>query len=135
MKQRLLGLQFRIGGEFTFGEMMELCKEGKYRYEQQIPPGYKDKSNKKGMSKYDLFIWKQILKYAYSVRQDVIFISNDVKGDWWDSKYDATRMELLKKFNAATGRSKYRRCVDLYESCKSMAAVTNRIYHYRDAST
>ena len=103
--QDYIEAQFRIGRELTFDEMMEICKEGKYRYEEQIPPGYKDKSNKEGMGKYgNLFIWKQILEYASSVRQDVLFISNDVKGDWWDSEYDAPRMELLKEFNSATGR-------------------------------
>lgn len=97
---------FRIGREFSFEEMLNICREGKYRYGEQIPPGYEDKADKEGMRKYgDLFIWKQILEYAETTKKDILFISNDVKKDWHDNEYDAPRIELLKEFNSITGKS------------------------------
>lgn len=74
-----------------------LYKEGKERYENKIPPGYKDnnKSNSEHDSfsynglKYDrqygdLILWKQLISKAKDTAiKNVIFITDDSKEDWW----------------------------------------------------
>ena len=92
---------FDIGKEFTYNEIFEIVKEGKIRYENQIPPGYEDQDNKNGFQIYgDLICWKQILKYAKSINKPVILVSNDEKEDWIEECEDniKPRFELIKEF-------------------------------------
>ena len=71
------------GSPFTFSELKNICKEGSFRYANQIPPGYKDAETKEGIRQYgDLIIWKEILQYAQQQKCDIIFVTNDVKPDW-----------------------------------------------------
>ena len=75
-----------------------LYQEGKVRYENKIPPGFKDseKANKGEDSYYyfdglrferqygDLILWKQLLLKASDEDVDnIIFITDDSKEDWW----------------------------------------------------
>jgi len=72
-----------------------LFDEGKERYSNLVPPGYKDKKEKEAKEKFtysgltyipmygDLIIWKQILDKASNEDIDsVIFITDDAKEDW-----------------------------------------------------
>lgn len=101
----------QIGDPFTISEKIEIYKEGEIRYKLNIPPGYKD-SNKDDNSKEnnsikvygDLVVWKSILKYAKENNRlnNIIFITNDIKSDWWESfdkKSDLVpRKELVQEF-------------------------------------
>lgn len=74
-----------------------LYKEGKERYANKIPPGYKD--NIKSSSEHDSFsynglkyerqygdliLWKQLIDKAKDERiKNVIFVTDDSKEDWW----------------------------------------------------
>lgn len=94
-----INAKFKIGKEYTYDEQLEISKEGVFRYSEQIPPGYEDADEKIGMQKYgDLFAWKQILTFAREEKKSVLFITNDVKEDWYDKDLNAPRYELLKEF-------------------------------------
>lgn len=74
----------RIGPEYSYRELIEIYKEGEVRYSYDIPPGYRDKG-KKTLDKFgDLIMWKQILSYSNICNNNIIFITNDEKEDWWD---------------------------------------------------
>ncbi|HCE1499471.1 TPA: DUF4935 domain-containing protein [Vibrio parahaemolyticus] len=74
-----------------------LYNEGKERYENKIPPGYKDNSKSKSEQnsftynglKYDrqygdLILWKQLINKAKDEKvKSVIFVTDDSKEDWW----------------------------------------------------
>ncbi len=85
----------RIGKEPSQEYINEIEKEGEYRYEHSIPPGFEDKkkdefiiyNNVKYNKKYgDLIIWKQILEKSKNKEiNNVIFITDDIKSDWWYS--------------------------------------------------
>lgn len=78
-------------------ELDELYEDGAKRYENKIPPGYKDDNKKDQDEPYlfynslkyerrfgDLIIWKQIINKAKSEKvKKVIFITDDSKEDWW----------------------------------------------------
>lgn len=71
---------------FEIKEVYSICDDGFGRYESRIPPGFKDK-NKDGLRKYnDLILWKEILKFSKTNKTDVIFVTDDIKLDWWEEK-------------------------------------------------
>lgn len=75
--------------------------EGSYRYENKIPPGYKDAAKDSGTKidpdfihnqlSYkrqfgDLIIWKQILEHAEVASiKNIFFVTDDLKEDWWST--------------------------------------------------
>ncbi|ETT58162.1 PIN-like domain-containing protein [Paenibacillus sp. FSL H8-0457] len=74
---------FEVGKEYDYTKILEIVSEGEVRYRNQIPPGFKDGSEKEGTQKYgDLIIWKQIIDFATIRGKTIIFITNDVKPDW-----------------------------------------------------
>ena len=85
---------------------MEIVREGRFRYENSIPPGYKDGENdkKKGFQVYgDLIVWKEILRYAKKEKKPVLFICDDMKEDLYrDAKKFLPRYELIKEFTDIT---------------------------------
>ncbi|WP_241627711.1 PIN-like domain-containing protein [Rosenbergiella epipactidis] len=82
-----------------------LDKDLKFRNENNIPPGFKDKAkdyNKGG----DLIIWYEILHLAKEKEKDVIFVSVDEKTDWWHQSGKSPlypRFELVDEFRDKTG--------------------------------
>jgi len=108
------------GDPFSFSEIKEIINEGTIRYANQIGPGYMDALDKDGIRKYgDLIIWKEILRYVGQVKKGVIFITNDVKGDWviadetdknkraekpTPEEIGRPRRELLAEFEEQTGQ-------------------------------
>ena len=101
----------KIGNPFTSKEYIEIYKEGEERYKNNIPPGYLDSKSKKTNKKYgDLIIWKQIINYAKSEKENIIFITNDEKEDWWfiqpytNNKRLGPQAELVDEFVSETER-------------------------------
>ena len=106
----------QVGTSFTVEEIIQISQEGKIRYEELIPPGYSD-SGKKGVQKYnDLFIWKEIIRFAKeraseSPCNQLIFITDDFKeGNWWENTKENKRpcKLLMQEFKEA--------CLDDYEN-------------------
>ena len=63
------------------------CKEGEKRYKNNTPPGFCDAKNKDGVQKYsDLIIWKEIIRFAENNKKNILFVTDDVKSDWWERK-------------------------------------------------
>lgn len=107
----------KIGLSYDQETLDQKLIDAEERYELSIPPGYEDK-NKTGFRYYnglklhkkygDLVLWHQILdKAADETINKVVFITDDVKEDWWyriDGKVIGPRAELknelLRKSNA-----------------------------------
>ena len=87
--------------EPSIQEKIDLCSSFQKRYELGIPPGFKDESKKHNLYG-DAFIWLDILKYAKNNKQDIIFVSEDIKSDW--IKDGSLKIELIKEFQSETGR-------------------------------
>lgn len=103
-------------------EIFKWCEEGQNRYKKEIPPGFKDAKNKDGVRKYgDLIIWKELLKFACKQEQDVIFITDDVKADWWETQNNQRVFHsmLIDEFRK-TGRN-----IIAFESQEFYAAVSD----------
>lgn len=108
------------GNQMSYSKLLEIAKDGDWRYRNQIPPGYQDSfrytnckrnKGKTGIRQYnDLFIWKQILQYASSKKNSVIFITDDVKEDWYEphlfrEEPKSPREELILEFKDSVGKS------------------------------
>lgn len=94
------------GKAFSFKELLDIVKEGEFRYRHSIPPGYMDSDNKtkKGVHIFgDLVIWKEILSYSKKQKKSILFVCDDVKEDWYESNDKNNeelkpRKELLQEF-------------------------------------
>lgn len=99
----------KIGKPYSNEQLVDIRKCLDKRYEQMIPPGYKDgkKDGSKqsdeelNVNKYgDGILWFQIRDHAKSNGKSVIFITDDVKDDWWRREKGKTlgpRPELVKE--------------------------------------
>lgn len=93
---------------FTLDEIYLLCDEGENRYKKNIPPGYKDGVNKSGVQAYgDLLIWKEVMRYCKEKQMNLIFVTDDVKEDWFELRNTERvgfRKELTNEFKTQTSK-------------------------------
>ncbi len=92
---------FEIGKEYNYDKLIDVVSEGKFRYDNKIPPGYEDQEGKIGFQVYgDLIVWLQTIDFAKNVNKPIIFITNDLKEDWWheNSENLIPRHELIIEF-------------------------------------
>lgn len=76
-----------------------------FRVEHKVAPGYKD-NNKLDDGVGDLIIWQTILEIGKGQDKDVIFVTNDVKNDWFYKKDKIglyPKYELFDEFRRFTG--------------------------------
>jgi hypothetical protein len=95
----------KTGKPFDETSLAALATEGDIRYQNEVPPGYKD--GKKDASgdpyrKYgDLIVWKQLIAEAKARGKPVVFVTDDKKEDWWLEQSGRTigpRTELREEF-------------------------------------
>lgn len=110
VKDEILALyENRVGEDYKSDELLEIYSKGKVRFENSIPPGYKDANKKTGGARQvygDLILWLQILDYAKFYHKNVIFVGDDLKDDWWEKEkgqISQPRKELIKEFRDKTG--------------------------------
>ncbi|WP_353150574.1 PIN domain-containing protein [Chryseobacterium sp.] len=102
---------FKNGGD-EFYEYDKIVAEGKKRYKDKIPPGYKDDDKPIEIQKYgDYIIWIDLLKKSKTENKPCIFITDDNKEDWWlldkNKNIISPRPELRKEFLKETGQIYY----------------------------
>lgn len=91
--------------DFTRDEVYAICEDGEKRYKKKIPPGYKDVKDKDGLRKYsDLILWKEVIRFAKEKQKNIIFVTDDVKPDWWDGKNNQYEFlpQLVQEFEKDT---------------------------------
>ena len=94
-------VQGKIGEDFTHEERQAAEQEGGRRLADRLPPGYKD--GKIG----DYLVWEQTLKESSRRADDVLFVTGDVKEDWWrieKGQKRGPRKELFDELMARSGR-------------------------------
>jgi hypothetical protein len=80
----------KVGKRYTTAERAAVMKEVKSRVDARIPPGWKDsnKTDDDGVPGYgDVLIWLQLKAKVLEGKHDqVIFVTDDSKEDWWIRK-------------------------------------------------
>lgn len=80
-------------------EIKKYKKEWEQRYKEGIPPWFEDKGKAEEKKYGDVILWFQIIEKAKKSQKNIIFVSDDVKKDWWIIKDGEKIMPLpaLKK--------------------------------------
>jgi hypothetical protein len=119
-------LTSRVGAGFGAGRLSEIYAEGKVRYEQAVPPGFRDKNDKPEPECYgDLVIWFEILAHAKERELPVLLITDDQKTDWWWISHGqklGPRHELAEELKAVAGTD-----LRLYTPDRFMASARERL--------
>ena len=107
----------KVGDNYNEEKLTELYDMAERRFNNAIPPGYKD-DNKNDEKKYgDFIIWQQIIEKAIEVKMPIIFITDDKKEDWWwkvSGKTVGPRPEMIKEFFLETNNQFYMYQVDQF---------------------
>ncbi|WP_050594026.1 PIN domain-containing protein [Pseudomonas syringae] len=118
-------LDGKVGKGYDKEALEKIILDGESRYNQKTPPGFKD--IKKGgdsklfndrLLKYgDYIIWLQILEHAKSDESSVIFVTGDVKEDWWltfNGRTIAPHPLLVEEFSNIVGLPFHMYPVDVF---------------------
>ncbi|NQT59380.1 MAG: hypothetical protein HQ557_10415 [Bacteroidetes bacterium] len=99
----------KTGESFNDDEIENLYTIGERRYSNSIPPGYLDEKDYDALSYGDFIIWCQIIDFSHNNQKSVIFITNDLKSDWWKGSKKknniSPRPELINEFQRKTNQS------------------------------
>ena len=100
----------RVGVGYDSFDKLSIYIEGNMRYGLEIPPGFMDAKDKNddGTKKYgDLIIWKEVLDKISLEKCPLLFITSDVKCDWWQlddgKKIVGKHQSLIDEFEKFTG--------------------------------
>jgi PIN like domain len=97
----------RVGPPYDPTALDRIYAEGKERYARDQPPGYKDKDKEEPDRYGDLVLWRELLDKATTEKRSAIFITDDLKDDWWrfiGGERKGARTELIQEYLDATGR-------------------------------
>lgn len=110
----------KVGDPYSEDDLKTIMADADDRFSKNIPPGYKDLKDKKGIRFYngvqvqnkygDYILWRQVLDYAKKNETSVIFLTDEKKEDWWYEAKGQTigpRIELLNEFSFHSKKSFY----------------------------
>jgi hypothetical protein len=104
--------------------------EGLRRVAEREPPGYMDKKKDDEGAAGDYLVWEQVLIEAKRRRCDVLFVTGDVKEDWWREEHGerrGPRIELVNEMRQRSGRQLFMlRPTQLLDYARTALEVTVR---------
>lgn len=95
-----------MGEKYTEAELGKVYDDGKKRFDNKIPPGFKDKDKPEPERYGDVVVWKQIIDKAKKDKKPIVFVTSDFKEDWVLKKMGKVIMplpELRKEFYEEAG--------------------------------
>jgi hypothetical protein len=110
-----------VGAPFSIEELKSIESEGVFRYQNKVPPGYRD-AKKEGVAEVqkkfgDLILWKQVMRRARDAKCPLILVTDDQKDDWWSEQSGRTvgpRPELVEEFLKEAGQRFWMYSVDQF---------------------
>jgi PIN like domain len=99
-------LRGRVGEPFVGEQREAAIREGLRRVDEREPPGYLDKKKDDDGAAGDFLVWEQILVEVERDPRDVVFVTGDVKEDWWRreaGEQRGPRLELVAEMRDRCG--------------------------------
>lgn len=87
-------LEGRVGPPFDRASQERVLAEARRRIDSRIPPGYKDAAKDPDRAAGDYIIWLQTIQHIQTHPSDVLFVTGDVKEDWWRRERGESRGPL-----------------------------------------
>lgn len=112
----------RVAPAPTEAERNEAVRTAQQRFLEGNPPGNLDLYKASGTNSLkdgkapasnlgnpygDYFIWRELLAHAKQAKQPIVFVTGDMKGDWWHkvgNELKGPRKELIREFLDVTGQ-------------------------------
>ncbi|CUU58251.1 hypothetical protein Ga0074812_11823 [Parafrankia irregularis] len=117
----------KVGAKPTQDVLEARIATGHERVAQEIPPGYKDKGKPGNGPVGDFLLWCELLEEAKRRDCNALFVTSDVKEDWWRRVGEAPRgprPELVREMRQQTGRALFMMQPDgLLERARSLLNV------------
>ncbi len=119
----------RVGKSFDQKRLAGVYKEADLRYAIRFPPGYMD-MKKDSPAKYgDFVIWAQIRVRGAETKLPLIFVTGDMKEDWWagaTGPNPTARAELVEEYFVESGRrAVFYTVPDFLEEAKRRGAIVS----------
>ena len=104
----------RVGNDYALDILEKIYAEGENRFALEVPPGYSDIKDKKDRGPRhlygDLIIWKMVIEHAKYKKENVVFVTEEKKPDWYDKKKKMPRKDLMCEFHKESGGKKVLIC-------------------------
>jgi hypothetical protein len=103
-------LRNHVGNPLPYNEIMRAKEEARERIKNKRAPGFMDANKKEGNLEGDYLIWHETLREAKRRNSDVLFITGDVKKDWWRMEKGEAKgphQELAAELEAQVGTRLY----------------------------
>jgi DNA-directed RNA polymerase specialized sigma24 family protein len=111
LKERLAQIfDGKIGEPLPEDLCSQIIASASRRFDQNIPPGYMDREKPEPKRYGDLLIWHQLMAEARARKKPLLFVSADVKEDWFlrvGGKTLGPRPELCEEFGGDTDQLFY----------------------------
>ncbi|QPA60710.1 PIN-like domain-containing protein [Lysinibacillus sphaericus] len=154
-----------IGEPYNQEKINAIEKDGKIRYQYNVPPGWKDRDDKQkqnfrtyGGIRYqqlygDLIVWNQIIDFVKDEPENtkpIIFITEEKKEDWWEKNdgglIKRPQPHLIQEFLEKTKQKFYMYRIDNFVKNaseylgvevteKQMQDLTNQIEKIRESES
>jgi PIN like domain len=93
-----------VGAPYNENDLNRAYEVARKRFDEKVPPGFKD-SDKPEPARYGDYVgWRQILDFAVKNNASVILVTDDAKDDWWRREGAQTfgpRPELVVEFRTS----------------------------------
>ncbi|MHB8233638.1 MAG: PIN-like domain-containing protein [Solirubrobacteraceae bacterium] len=99
-------LSGRVGEPLDDEQYAAAVQEGLRRVAAREPPGYLDKNKEDEAAAGDFLVWEQILIEVARAPRDLLFVTGDVKEDWWRreaGEQRGPRLELVAEMRDRCG--------------------------------
>lgn len=108
LRETILDLMNFVGPEYNEESKSKLIPIIQEKYKKGLYPGYKDSSKPEETKYNDAFIWQQTIDYSMQNKKDIIFVTGDIKDDWWninsETKKRTIKKPMINEFMVTTGQ-------------------------------
>jgi hypothetical protein len=111
-------LDGRVGEAYSEERLALAFEEARKRYAKGVPPGFMDFGKKPEPDCFGDYVgWRQILEFSKEAKRPIIFVTDDLKADWWYTHSErriGPRAELVAEFWNDCGQAFYMYTLERY---------------------